>query len=227
MKSLARDGDSDGDRRRRPRRRPARPRLRSPAPSGVAGRGDVRAHAATVRPTPDMTGEHAPARPRLGPVDDDRRARQQRPAGPPAAARDGWSSPARSACPSTSRPPGSSSPALITCGFAATVEREVPGLGPWRYAVSLTFAVLLYVSVLVHELSHTVVALRVRAAGAADQPAPARRRVGDRAAGRHPGPGGRHRRRRAAGLAAGRRRGLRASASCSTRARSAACWPGP
>lgn len=50
--------------------------------------------------------------------------------------------------------------ALITWGFAATVEEAVPGLGPWRYAVSLTFAVLLYVSVLVHELSHTVVALR-------------------------------------------------------------------
>ena len=49
---------------------------------------------------------------------------------------------------------------LITWGFAATVEREVPGLGTWRYAVSLTFALLLYVSVLVHELSHTVVALR-------------------------------------------------------------------
>jgi Zn-dependent protease/CBS domain-containing protein len=49
---------------------------------------------------------------------------------------------------------------LITFGFAETVDREVPGLGPWRYAVSLTFAVLLYVSVLLHELSHTVVALR-------------------------------------------------------------------
>ncbi len=49
---------------------------------------------------------------------------------------------------------------LITWGFAATVESAVPGLGAWRYAVSLTFAILLYASVLVHELSHTVVALR-------------------------------------------------------------------
>jgi len=49
---------------------------------------------------------------------------------------------------------------LITVGFATAVEREVPGLGLWRYAVSLTFAVLLYVSILLHELSHTVVALR-------------------------------------------------------------------
>lgn len=49
---------------------------------------------------------------------------------------------------------------LITVGFATTVENRVPGIGAWRYAVSLTFAVLLYLSVLVHELSHTVVALR-------------------------------------------------------------------
>lgn len=50
--------------------------------------------------------------------------------------------------------------ALITYGFAATVERQVPGLGDWKYAVSLGFALLLYLSVLIHELSHTVVALR-------------------------------------------------------------------
>jgi len=50
--------------------------------------------------------------------------------------------------------------ALITYGFAATVERAVPGIGDWRYAVSLTFALLLYLSVLIHELSHTVVALQ-------------------------------------------------------------------
>ena len=49
---------------------------------------------------------------------------------------------------------------LITYGFAATVESRVPGVGQWKYAVSLGFALLLYLSVLVHELSHTVVALR-------------------------------------------------------------------
>lgn len=50
--------------------------------------------------------------------------------------------------------------ALITIGFAPTVENHVVGIGQWKYAVSLTFAVLLYLSVLIHELSHTVVALR-------------------------------------------------------------------
>lgn len=50
--------------------------------------------------------------------------------------------------------------ALITFGFAGSVEAQVAGIGQWKYAVSLGFAVLLYLSVLVHELSHTVVALR-------------------------------------------------------------------
>ena len=49
---------------------------------------------------------------------------------------------------------------LITYGFAATVEAEVPGLGALRYAVSLAFALLLYASVLLHELAHTWLALR-------------------------------------------------------------------
>jgi len=48
--------------------------------------------------------------------------------------------------------------ALITVFFAPTVEARVPGIGSARYLVSLLFAVLLYLSVFVHELSHTVVA---------------------------------------------------------------------
>jgi Zn-dependent protease/CBS domain-containing protein len=50
---------------------------------------------------------------------------------------------------------------LITFAFAPAVERQLPGLGSLRYLVSFAFAVLLYVSVLVHELSHSVVALRL------------------------------------------------------------------
>jgi Zn-dependent protease/CBS domain-containing protein len=51
--------------------------------------------------------------------------------------------------------------ALITYAFAPAVERELPGIGPMRYLVSFAFAVLLYLSVFVHELSHSVVALRL------------------------------------------------------------------
>jgi Zn-dependent protease len=49
--------------------------------------------------------------------------------------------------------------ALITIGFADSVESRVAGIGQWKYVVSLSFALLLYLSVLVHELCHTVVAL--------------------------------------------------------------------
>jgi len=49
---------------------------------------------------------------------------------------------------------------LIAWFFAPGVENQIPGIGPWKYAVSLSFALLLYGSVLVHELAHTVVALR-------------------------------------------------------------------
>jgi Zn-dependent protease/CBS domain-containing protein len=48
---------------------------------------------------------------------------------------------------------------LITVSFATTVDVAVPGLGEGRYLVSFSFAVLLLLSVLAHELSHTVVAL--------------------------------------------------------------------
>jgi Zn-dependent protease len=51
--------------------------------------------------------------------------------------------------------------ALITWWFAEPVEERLPGLGAWKYGVSFTFVVLLYLSVLVHELSHSLVALRL------------------------------------------------------------------
>ncbi|MEV7079784.1 site-2 protease family protein [Streptomyces sp. NPDC093516] len=50
--------------------------------------------------------------------------------------------------------------ALITWVFGGQLERVLPELGAARYLVSLFFAVAFYASVLVHELAHTVAALR-------------------------------------------------------------------
>jgi Zn-dependent protease len=48
--------------------------------------------------------------------------------------------------------------ALITVLFAPAVESQLPGSGPWAYAIAALFAVLLYASVLIHELGHVAVA---------------------------------------------------------------------
>ncbi|WP_052850700.1 site-2 protease family protein [Streptomyces avicenniae] len=50
--------------------------------------------------------------------------------------------------------------ALITWFFGNQLDRVLPELGGGRYLVSLFFAVAFYASVLVHELAHTVAALR-------------------------------------------------------------------
>ncbi|MET8678676.1 site-2 protease family protein [Streptomyces sp. NPDC004647] len=50
--------------------------------------------------------------------------------------------------------------ALITWVFGGQLDRILPELGNLRYLVSLFFAVAFYASVLVHELAHTVAALR-------------------------------------------------------------------
>ncbi|MGW0735478.1 site-2 protease family protein [Streptomyces sp. NPDC002851] len=52
--------------------------------------------------------------------------------------------------------------ALITWVFGNQLDRVLPELGGARYFVSLFFAVAFYASVLVHELAHTVVALRYK-----------------------------------------------------------------
>ncbi|MFF5520389.1 site-2 protease family protein [Streptomyces coeruleorubidus] len=52
--------------------------------------------------------------------------------------------------------------ALITWVFGGQLERVLPELGASRYLVSLFFAVAFYASVLVHELAHTVAALRFK-----------------------------------------------------------------
>lgn len=50
--------------------------------------------------------------------------------------------------------------ALITWVFGGQLDRVLPELGAARYLVSLFFAVAFYASVLIHELAHTVAALR-------------------------------------------------------------------
>lgn len=50
---------------------------------------------------------------------------------------------------------------LIVLLFGPTVQLLLPGTGPWAYAVALCFAVLLLVSVLVHEAAHALTAQRV------------------------------------------------------------------
>jgi Zn-dependent protease/CBS domain-containing protein len=52
--------------------------------------------------------------------------------------------------------------ALITWLFGGQIDTVLPGLGGLRYLVSLFFALAFYGSVLVHELAHTVVALRFK-----------------------------------------------------------------
>ncbi|MFE6592940.1 site-2 protease family protein [Streptomyces sp. NPDC057781] len=52
--------------------------------------------------------------------------------------------------------------ALITWVFGGQLDRVLPGLGGARYLVALFFAVAFYASVLVHELAHTVAALRFK-----------------------------------------------------------------
>ncbi|MFD5798161.1 site-2 protease family protein [Streptomyces diastatochromogenes] len=52
--------------------------------------------------------------------------------------------------------------ALITWVFGGQLDRVLPELGAERYLVSLFFAVAFYASVLVHELAHTVAAIRFK-----------------------------------------------------------------
>lgn len=51
--------------------------------------------------------------------------------------------------------------ALIAVLIEPRVEQVQPGLGAWKYVVGVGFAVLLYGSILLHEMSHAVVAQRV------------------------------------------------------------------
>jgi Zn-dependent protease len=50
---------------------------------------------------------------------------------------------------------------LISLTFAPRIEQEQPGLGFWKYVAGFVFAVVLYLSVLLHEASHAVTAQRL------------------------------------------------------------------
>lgn len=49
---------------------------------------------------------------------------------------------------------------LLAVMFAPQVETVRPGLGPWKYVAGLCYAVLLYLTVLLHEMSHALLARR-------------------------------------------------------------------
>ena len=49
---------------------------------------------------------------------------------------------------------------LIAIVLAPVVEQAQPGLGAFKYVAGLMFAVILYVSVLLHEVSHAMMARR-------------------------------------------------------------------
>ena len=50
---------------------------------------------------------------------------------------------------------------LISLTFAPRIEQVEPGLGFWKYVAGFAFAVVLYLSVLLHEASHAITAQRL------------------------------------------------------------------
>ena len=59
------------------------------------------------------------------------------------------------------RRPGSSSPASSPSSWRPAIEQVAPGLGAWKYVAGFAFAVILYLSVLLHEASHALMARRL------------------------------------------------------------------
>ena len=76
--------------------------------------------------------------------------------------------------------------ALISVMLAPAVEQVEPGLGAWKYVAGLAFAVLLYLSVLLHEASHALMAQHYGLPVRSDHAALPRRRHRDRRRAGHP-----------------------------------------
>ncbi|MFJ4877641.1 site-2 protease family protein [Streptomyces sp. NPDC088745] len=149
---------------------PDGPRASGPSGTHTPGLDDTRAPDATGTPDPD--GPRAP-----GPDD----SRTPDPAPTPGGPTSTDAAPAPSASAERSSNPGGGllmgrpfgvpvyvAPswflvaALITWVFGGQLDIVLPELGAARYLVSLFFAVAFYASVLVHELAHTVAALRFK-----------------------------------------------------------------
>ncbi|MCH6159315.1 site-2 protease family protein [Streptomyces sp. M600PL45_2] len=136
---------------------------RSSAPGTGTGRGDSPGPRAAAEPTPEPAPDPTPE-PALGAPD---------PASPSAPGPLGAEKPRRVrpfgggllmgrpfGVPVYVAPSWFLVAALITWVFGGQLDRVLPHLGAVRYLIALFFAVAFYASVLVHELAHTVAALR-------------------------------------------------------------------
>ncbi|MFC9290254.1 site-2 protease family protein [Streptomyces sp. NPDC057052] len=138
-----------------------------PAATEPAGKAETRPGSSpdpTARPTPDVHDlhpdrPHAHSTPALG--DAPTPAKGRRPPRPPES-RGGLLMGRPFGVPVYVAPSWFLVAALITCVFGGQLDRVLPELGAARYLVALFFAVAFYASVLVHELAHTIAALRFK-----------------------------------------------------------------
>ncbi|MGW1890903.1 site-2 protease family protein [Streptomyces sp. NPDC002004] len=133
--------------------RTAEPERTAPGPAGHPGH--TRAH--TPAHSDDGTGGPAPS----DPVEPAGHGRPKPPPGPPEPG-GGILMGRPFGVPVYVAPSWFLVAALITWVFGGQLDRVLPELGAARYLVSLFFAVAFYASVLVHELAHTVAAIRFK-----------------------------------------------------------------